>query len=128
MKNFTLLFFLCLSTLTYAQLDLPITFEDTANIDYALVDFGGNASSIVVDPTDPDNLVGKAIKTDMSELWAGTTIGDDGLAKAIAFSTTDMKMTVRVWSPDAGIPVRLKVEDATNAAISAETEAMTTAA
>ncbi|MEM9921303.1 MAG: T9SS type A sorting domain-containing protein, partial [Bacteroidota bacterium] len=110
------------------KVDLPITFEDTATVDYALVDFGGNASSIVVDPTDPDNLVGQAIKTDMSELWAGTTMGDNGLASVIPFQDGETKMSVRVWSPDAGIPVRVKVEDATNAAISVETEAMTTTA
>jgi hypothetical protein len=37
-------------------------------------------------------------------------------------------MTVRVYSPDAGIPVLLKVEDATNGAIFVETLATTTVA
>jgi hypothetical protein len=37
-------------------------------------------------------------------------------------------MTLRVWSPDAGIPVRLKVEDHTILAISVETEATVTTA
>ena len=37
-------------------------------------------------------------------------------------------MTVRVYSPDAGIPVRLKVEDRTDNTISVETEATTTVA
>ena len=31
-------------------------------------------------------------------------------------------MTVRVWSPDAGIPVRLKVEDIADCAKSVETD------
>jgi hypothetical protein len=35
---------------------------------------------------------------------------------------------VRVWSPDANTPIRLKVEDAANPAISVETEAKTTKA
>ena len=34
-------------------------------------------------------------------------------------------MSVRVYAPAAGIPVRLKVEDAANGAISVETEAVT---
>jgi uncharacterized surface protein with fasciclin (FAS1) repeats len=110
------------------QVDLPITFEDTATVDYALVDFGGNASLIIVDPTDPNNLVGQATKTDMAELWAGTTIGGAGLATAIPFTTNDSKMSVRVWSPDAGTPIRLKVENALDAGISVETEATTTLA
>lgn len=37
-------------------------------------------------------------------------------------------MSVRVWSPDAGIPVRLKVENAGDGAVSVETEATTTVA
>jgi hypothetical protein len=35
-------------------------------------------------------------------------------------------MSVRVYSPDAGIPVRLKIEDAANSAVSAEVQVMTT--
>ena len=37
-------------------------------------------------------------------------------------------MTLRVYSPDAGIPVRLKVEDRTDNTISVDTEATTTVA
>lgn len=111
-----------------AQVNLPITFQDTATVDYKLTDFGGNASSIVVDPTNPANLVGKAIKTTGAELWAGTTNGGSGLATAIPFTSTDTKMTVRVWSPDAGTPIRLKVENAANGGISVETETSTTMA
>ena len=110
------------------QINLPVTFEDTANVDYDLVDFGGNASMIIVDPTDPSNLVAQSIKTDMAELWAGTTMGNSGFANPIPFTADDTRMQVRVWSPDTNIPVRLKVEDATNAAISVETEVNTTVA
>ncbi len=111
-----------------AKVDLPITFQDTASIDYALVDFGGNVSSIVQDPTNPANLVGKAIKTAGAELWAGTTNGGNGLANPVPFTAAKTIMSVRVWSPDANTPIRLKVEDAANPAISVETEAKTTAA
>jgi hypothetical protein len=111
-----------------AQVDLPITFQDTATVDYALVDFGGNASSIVVDPTDPTNLVGKAVKTAGAEIWAGTTNGGAGLANPVPFSATNTRMSVRVWSPDANTPVRLKVEDAANGAVSVEAEVNTTQA
>ncbi len=111
-----------------AQVDLPITFQDTATVNYGLTDFGGNASSIVVDPTNPNNLVGKAIKTGGAELWAGTSNGGNGLASPIPFTAANTKMTVRVWSPDAGTPIRLKVEKANDPTISVETEANTTAA
>ena len=111
-----------------AQIDLPVTFEE-ADVDYTLTDFGGNASAVVEDPTDPTNTVGQTIKTDMAELWAGTTIGTDaGFASLIPFTVADTKMKVRVWSPDAGIPIRLKVEDANDPTKSVETEVLTTVA
>ena len=124
MHNFILLLLLFISSYGYTQMqiDLPITFEDTANVNYDLTDFGGNTSSIVADPTDPNNLVGQAVKSDMAELWAGTTMGGSGLANPISFSATNTKITVRVWSPDANIPVRLKVEDANDPNVSVETE------
>ena len=111
-----------------AQVNLPITFQDTATVDYKLTDFGGNASSIVVDPTNPANLVGKAIKTNTAELWAGTTNGGSGLVSPIPFTASNTKMTVRVWSPDANIPIRLKVENAADPTVSVETETNTTMA
>ena len=111
-----------------AQVSLPITFQDTATVDYKLTDFGGNVSSIVVDPTNPNNLVGKAIKTAGAELWAGTSNGGAGLASAIPFTSADTKMSVRIWSPDAGTPIRLKAENVANGGISVETETNTTVA
>ena len=108
-------------------IDLPITF-DNAEIDYGLADFGNNVSRIVVDPTDGTNMVVESIKTDSAEIWAGTTAGGEGLANPIPFVNGGTKMTVRVWSPDAGIPVRLKVENTADPGISVETEAMTTVA
>jgi hypothetical protein len=81
-----------------------------------------------VDPTDPANLVGKAIKTNMAELWAGTTNGGSGLASSIPFNASNTKMTVRVWSPDANTPIRLKVENAGDPTVSVETETNTTMA
>ena len=109
-------------------LNLPVTFENE-DLDYGLTDFGGNASEIVVDPTNPDNKVAKSIKTAGAELWAGTTVGGTtGFATAIPFASGSTKMSLRVWSPTAGIPVRLKVEAANDPSISVETEATVTVA
>jgi hypothetical protein len=111
-----------------AQIDLPVTFEDTS-VNYGMTDFGGNASMLIVDPTNSSNMVMQVTKTATAELWAGTTISTPaGLASNIPFSTSDTKMTVRVWSPDANIPVRLKVENANDNTQTCETEAMTTLA
>jgi hypothetical protein len=62
--------------------------------------------------------------------FAGTvasTRPNDAAGK-IPFDATHKKMNVRVYSPDAGVIVRLKVEDSTNSAISVETDATTTVA
>ena len=111
-----------------SQIDLPVTFESAA-VNYTMTDFGGNTATVVVDPTDPTNMVAEVIKGASAQLWAGTTVSTpSGLASAIPFTATDSVMSVRVWSPDANIPVRLKVEDHTNSNIYVETEAITTVA
>ena len=108
-------------------ISLPITFEEAIN--YELVDFGGNASQIVTDPTDAGNSVVQSTKTLGAELWAGTTVADvTGFDMPIAFAAGETQMTVRVWSPLANIPIRLKVEQVGNPTISVETEATITAA
>lgn len=55
-------------------------------------------------------------------------MGEHGLIHAIPFTMTETKMNIRVYSPNTGIPVRLKVEDASNGTISVETEDTTTVA
>ncbi len=121
---------LLLSAFSFGQtLNLPVDFENTTPNFYALTDFGGNASEIIVDPTDPTNHVAKTIKTAMAELWAGTTVGGTvGFATPIPFAPGSTLMSVRVWSPTAGTPIRLKVEAANDPTISVETEAVTTVA
>jgi len=97
----------------------------------ALRGFGGaEDSTVVVDPTDATNQVAQVVKSATAELWAGTTVyycPNESIAP-LPFSATEQRMSLRVWSPDAGIPVRMKVEDAGNPAVSVETEASTTVA
>jgi len=111
-----------------AQIDLPVDFEGTT-VDYTLTDFGENSSSLVEDPTNASNTVAKVIKTSAAATWAGTTIGTDlGFATNIPITLTNSKMTVRVWSPTAGTPIRLKIEDANDNSHTCETETNTTVA
>ena len=110
------------------QIDLPIGFDDV-NYDYTFGDFGGAASSIVADPADAANKVMKVVKTAGAEVWAGTTMSTSlGLAKAIPLKAGATTMQARVYSPAAGITVKLKVEDHTNGNIAVETDAVTTVA
>ena len=110
------------------QLDLPVTFEDETT-DYSVIDFGGNSSTIVADPEDATNTVVMSIKTGTAATWAGTTIGtNDGFITNIPLTLTDSEMSVRVWSPTANTPIRLKVEDANDVTHTCETETNTTLA
>lgn len=116
------------------QMNLPVTF-DIPWINYGVVGFGGaDASSIEIDPTNPSNKVAKVIKSATAELWAGTTITatvggvQTGFASKIPFTETQKKMNVRVWSPHAGIVVRLKAEDYQDPTKSVETDVTNTVA
>ena len=115
-------------------MNLPVTFDD-ATVNYGLVGFGGaEQATVVVDPTLASNKVGKVIKTNTAELWAGATLtavtgsAQTGFSGNIPFTATEKKMNVRVWSPHAGIQVRLKVEDKNDPTKSVETEATVTTA
>jgi hypothetical protein len=108
-----------------------ITFDDAA-ITYGRTDFGGVTSTQVADPAagGAQLQVGKVVKPNTAQVWGGTTVstiaGDQ--VPTIPFSATATKMTVKVYSPAAGIHVRLKVEDAADGTHSVETEALTTMA
>lgn len=109
-----------------SQIDLPVDFE-SSTVNYATTDFGGNNSSLVIDPSDPGNRVVKTIKTNTAATWAGTTIGTpSGFATNIPLTLSDSKMNVRVWSPSPGTIIQLKVEDSNDNTHTCETQAITT--
>jgi len=111
-----------------SKIDLPVTF-DVAGVNYTVTDFGNNQTVDAVDPTDANNKVKKTTKVNGAETWAGTTIGTNtGFANAIPLTAATSQMSVRVYSPAAGIRVLLKVEDHTNNQRSVETFATTTTA
>jgi exo-beta-1,3-glucanase (GH17 family) len=107
-----------------------VTF-DSPSVNYALVGFGGaEDSQVVADPVGGTNKVARVLRSATAESFAGTVVGTAGglTVGAIPFDASNTRMSVRVYSPAAGIRVRLKVEDSTNAARSVETEAVTTRA
>lgn len=111
-----------------SQIDVPVTFEDP-NVNYTTTDFYNNMSSLVIDPVDPNNHVIQVIKPVSAGSSSGTTIGTPaGFANNLPLSMTDSKMNVRVWSPDAGIPVRFKVENSNDPTQTCETQVNTTVA
>jgi hypothetical protein len=141
MTYLILLFIFCLSLslffkykeslTTLTQMNLPVTFNSDT-VDYGLQSFGGAVSSIVVDPTLSTNKVAKVVK--YGESWTGTTITSSnssisGFSSPIPFTKTNRKINIRIWSPKAGIPIRLKIENSNvsveNSNVSVETETLT---
>ena len=94
-------------------LQLPIDFED-ASLDYSFVDFGNVISTVVDNPDISDNnqslRVGQSTKPANAEVWGGSYLELDD---PIDFSSL-VNLGVKVWSPQSGIIVKLKVENATN--------------
>ena len=94
-------------------LQLPIDFED-ASLDYSFVDFGDVISTVVDNPDISDNnqsqRVGQSTKPANAEVWGGSYLELD---EPIDFSSL-VNLGVNVWSPQSGIIVKLKVENATN--------------
>ena len=110
------------------QVSLPITFDDAA-VNYTVIDFGNNQTADAVDPLNNANKVKMTTKLNGAQTWAGTTMSTSaGLATAIPITATATQMSMRLYSPAAGIHIRLKIEDHTNNTHSVETEALTTVA
>jgi beta-glucanase (GH16 family) len=103
-------------------------FDDPDGV-YQFADFGDPVPAmtmLAVDPLDPSNTVAMTNKPLGTPEWAGTTL-NRGLTVYPLTSSASI-ITIRVYSPDAGIPVRLKVENSADPGVSVETEAMTTMA
>lgn len=109
------------------KINLPITWDDTAQIDYATLDFAGNLSEPAEDPQQAGNLVLKIFRTQASLEYAGTVLCTDyGLLQPIPFAQGQTKMSVRVWCPQAGTRVRLKAENKAGGGINVETDQYST--
>ncbi len=116
------------ATVVMNQISLPVTF-DANNVIYTVTDFGNNVTTDAVDPLNASNKVKKTVKPNGAETWAGVTIGTaNGFASAIPLTASATKMAVDVYSPAAGIPVRLKIEDRNNGGRSVEAQVNTSTA
>ena len=110
------------------QADLPVTFENP-DTDYTVTDFGSNQTVTAPDPIAAGNTVKKTTKPNGAEVWAGTTVGTPaGFATVIPVTATRTKMTVRVYSPAAGLTIKLKIEEHANGANAVETDIKTSVA
>lgn len=109
----------------FIPIELPIDF-DTPDVTFGLVDFGGNVSEIIPDPEDAGNNVVQSIRTEGADFFAGTSVPVGGLTNRIPFEPGSTTMSIRVWSPEVGVPVRLKLESTDLPGLVAEKEIPTT--
>ena len=110
------------------QINLPVTFDNPI-YNYTMTDFGGNVSVDAFDPLVATNKVKKVTKTNGAETYAGTTIGTPlGFASPAPLTLAASQMSVRVYSPAAGLKVKLKIEDHNDPTKSVETDKFTTVA
>jgi len=108
-------------------LSLPLTFESNL-LTYTFSDFGGAATTVENNPAaggiNNSTKVAKQIKGSGAQTWAGSYID---LAAPIDFSAMQ-KIKMKVWSPQAGIAVKVKFEKLGNSSINIERDATTTTA
>ncbi len=106
---------------------LPIDFE-SSTLNYSFVNFGGANSTVVTNPDvsalNTSSKVGKLTKGNGSEIWAGSFIE---LSSPIDFSVLQ-KIKMKVWSPQSGIVVKMKLENSANSSINVEVDATNTVA
>ncbi|MCV9926986.1 PKD domain-containing protein [Flavobacterium sp. LS1R49] len=109
------------------SLVLPLTFESTT-LDYSYGNFGGATSVVIANPDktgiNTSSKVSALTKGNGAEVWAGSSLALD---TPINFSTFK-KIKMKVWSPQAGIIVKFKLENLTDPNINKEIDATTTVA
>lgn len=92
------------------RIALPITWDDFATVDYTPGDFCGLTSVLSVDPMEPTNTVMRMTKTPVSAACAGSVFGNNAMLSPIPFALGNTTISVRFYSPVAGLPVLLKLE------------------
>ena len=113
-----------------AQIDLPITYDDSS-VYYTLIPFGDDeGSSEIIFNSNTDNKLVYVTKSSSAATWAGVTVSNEsGLENNIPVTSSNSKMYVHTYvtgSSNTGIPVRLKIENKNDPTQSVETEAYTT--
>jgi hypothetical protein len=102
-----------------------ITFSEAS---VGLQTFGGLLAEVVADPVSSTNKVAKITKPVGAEPWAGATVHLGAGDFSVAAVDPASGITLRVYSPAAGLKVMVKIEDAANNAVFVEAEALTTKA
>jgi hypothetical protein len=103
-----------------------VSFDDPA-VTYSFIGFGAPDTTTVLapDPVDAANTVATTTKPAGAQVWAGVTVATvPGITYPL--TATENEMTIRIYSPGAGLTVLMKLEDSANAANFVEAQAVTT--
>ncbi len=116
------------STATTTTYSAPSNLKESFNSAAGITDFEGAVTSLASTdaPAGSSGSVIKSVKPAGAQPWAGSTISSITDGEFIATGSTTMSL--RVYAPEAGKKVQLKVEDATDPTKSVETYALTTTA
>lgn len=93
-----------------------------------MVDFGRLGIEVANDPTDANNKVAKLTKATDDEPWAGVTVHLGGTGNSVTRIDPAQGITLRVYSPAAGLPIMVKIEDASDGNKSKEATSTSTKA
>ncbi|MGK0377278.1 carbohydrate-binding protein [Patiriisocius sp. Uisw_017] len=106
------------------EVALPIGFESTS-LTYDFGGFEGAESEIIANPDatgiNPTGNVMRTIKTEGAQFFAGTFLNLD----APIDMSSSKKFRMKIWSPKAGIPIKVRLENADNS-IGIEVDVTTT--
>lgn len=108
-------------------INLPLDFE-SATLPYTFVNFGGANTLVTSNPhssgIDTSLNVGALNKTNGAQTWAGSFIE---LSNPLNFSAMK-KIKMKVWSPQSGIVVKMKLENLADNTINIERDVTLTSA
>ena len=108
-------------------INLPLTFE-SPTLPYTFTSFGGANTVLVTNPNSAginiSTKVAALTKGSGSQVWAGSFIE---LTSPINFSV-QKKIKIKVWSPQANIVVKMKLENFANSGINIEKDVTLTTA
>jgi len=106
---------------------MPVDFE-SATLNYAFNNFDGAITTVVNNPNlnagNGSAKVAKLTKNAGSQVWAGSALE---LGAPINFTTLN-KIKMKVWSPQSGIVVKMKLENLLNSNINTEVDVTNTVA
>ncbi len=109
MKNFTLLFFLFLTSFGYAQINLPLDFEMGISTN-DFTDFDGGVGTVIPNPqsngVNPSTTVGQIVRNG-GQIWAGSKITFSNTFDFTSLGGLSMKVFT---DAPAGTQIKLKLE------------------